>query len=137
MSYKGMKYHNDKNLSMYKEQFFNTHCFQIVLNSEVLLLSHYLTQGHVNSNGLTLEAGFTPDSKYVLSGSQDGTVHVWSTDTGEKVAVLDGGHAGPTHCVQFNPKLMTLATACNSMVCILVYNLSMWSVCECVCECLA
>ena len=52
----------------------------------------------------------------VCTGSQDGTVHVWAGDSGERVAMLDGGHAGPTHCVQFNPKLMTMATACNSMV---------------------
>ena len=30
--------------------------------------------------------------------------------------VLDGGHPGPTQCVQFNPRLMMLASACNSMV---------------------
>ena len=50
------------------------------------------------------------------TGSQDGTVHVWSADTGEKVAVLDGGHPGPTHCTQFNPKFMMMASACSSMV---------------------
>ena len=49
-------------------------------------------------------------------GSQDGAVHVWLADTGEKVAVLDGGHPGPTHCCQFNPKLMMMATACSSTV---------------------
>ena len=49
-------------------------------------------------------------------GSQDGTVHVWLADTGEKVVVLDGGHPGPTHCAQFNPKLMMMATACSSTV---------------------
>ena len=52
----------------------------------------------------------------VFVGSQDGTVHVWSADTGEKITVLDGGHPGPTHCVQFNPKLMMMASACTSMV---------------------
>ena len=52
------------------------------------------------------------------SGSQDGTVHVWLADTGEKVAVLDGGHPGPTHCAQFNPKFMMMASACSSMVCV-------------------
>ena len=51
-----------------------------------------------------------------IVGSQDGTVHVWSSDTGERITVLDGGHPGPTHCVQFNPKLMMMATACTSMV---------------------
>jgi len=43
-------------------------------------------------------------------------VHVWSAETGERVTVLDGGHPGPTSCVQFNPKLMMMATACTSMV---------------------
>ena len=41
---------------------------------------------------------------------------MWSADTGERITVLDGGHPGPTHCVQFNPKLMMMATACTSMV---------------------
>jgi COMPASS component SWD2 len=72
-------------------------------------------QGHVNNNHLALEACFTPDSKYIMSGSQDGTVHVWSSETGQKVTVLDGGHPSPTYNVQFNPKLMMAASACNSI----------------------
>eukprot|EP00731_Ephydatia_muelleri_P034088 Em0047g7a len=75
---------------------------------------HTLT-GHVNNAGLSLEASFTPDSKYVVSGSQDGTIHAWSAEKGHQVIVLDGGHPGPTQCVQFNPRLMMLASACNSM----------------------
>lgn len=71
--------------------------------------------GHLNNSGLTLEASFTPDCKYILSGSQDGTIHVWSADTGERVTILDGGHPSPTHCVQFNPKFTMLASACSSM----------------------
>ena len=70
----------------------------------------------MNNSHLALEAGFTPDSSYVVSGSQDGTVHVWSAETGEKVTVLDGGHPGPTFCTQFNPKLMMMASACSCMV---------------------
>ena len=53
---------------------------------------------------------------FVFPGSQDGTVHVWSADTGERITVLDGGHPGSTHCAQFNPKLMMMASACTSMV---------------------
>ena len=56
------------------------------------------------------------DSPCCVSGSQDGTVHVWSAETGECVTVLDGGHPGPTYCAQFNPKLMMMVTACTSMV---------------------
>ena len=50
-------------------------------------------------------------------GSDDGMVHVWSVDTGEKIAVLEGGHPGSTTCVQFNPHFMTMATACSNVVC--------------------
>lgn len=71
--------------------------------------------GHTNSTGLILECGFTPDSKFIYSGSQDGTVHIWSAETGERVTVLDGGHPGPTYCAQFNPKLMMMATSCTNM----------------------
>lgn len=59
---------------------------------------------------------FSLSLPHMHTGSQDGTVHIWSADTGEKVAVLDGGHPGPTHCTQFNPKLMMMASACSSMV---------------------
>ena len=53
---------------------------------------------------------------FFFKGSQDGTVHIWSADHGHQVNILDGGHPGPTQCVQFNPRLMMLASACNSMV---------------------
>ena len=47
---------------------------------------------------------------------------MWLADSGEKVTVLEGGHPGPTHCVQFNPKLMMMAMACNSMVSVLKFE---------------
>ena len=85
---------------------------------------------------------FTPDSKYIISGinsrdyrwqllvmdmsrhtctshtagSQDGMLHVWSVKTGEPVVTLDGGHPSPTHCVQCNPKYLTLASAWRNLV---------------------
>nr|XP_057910851.1 WD repeat-containing protein 82-like isoform X2 [Doryrhamphus excisus] len=71
--------------------------------------------GYNNSRGLTLEACFTPDSQFVMIGSEDGRVHVWNTDSGMKVAVLDGKHPGPISTIQFNPRYMTFATACTNM----------------------
>lgn len=50
------------------------------------------------------------------AGSEDGRVHVWSTESGMKVAVLDGKHPGPINTLQFNPRYMTFASACTSMV---------------------
>ncbi len=44
------------------------------------------------------EASWTPDSRFVLSGGEDGAVHCWSAEAGTEVAVLRG-HAGPVRCV--------------------------------------
>ena len=52
----------------------------------------------------------------ILTGSTDGKVHCWSTETGMRVVVLNGDHNSPVQCVQFNPKYMMLATACTNMV---------------------
>ena len=41
---------------------------------------------------------------------------MWSTESGMKVAVLDGKHAGPINTLQFNPRYMTFASACTNMV---------------------
>ncbi|XP_065900981.1 WD repeat-containing protein 82-like [Dysidea avara] len=74
--------------------------------------------GHLNNQGIPLEASFTPDSQFVLSGSQDGTVHIWEAESGHKLCVLEGGHPGPTRCVQFNPKYLNMVSTCT--------NLAMW-----------
>ncbi|TMS19686.1 WD repeat-containing protein 82 [Larimichthys crocea] len=72
--------------------------------------------GYNNSKGISLEACFTPDSQFVMIGSEDGRVHVWSTESGMKVAVLDGKHPGPINTLQFNPRYMTFASACTNMI---------------------
>ncbi|KAF5909360.1 WD repeat-containing protein 82, partial [Clarias magur] len=71
--------------------------------------------GYNNSKGVVLEASFTPDSQFVMIGSEDGKIHVWNAESGMKVAVLDGKHTGPVTCLQFNPKFMTFASACSNM----------------------
>uniref|UniRef100_A0A3P8X2K4 Twinfilin n=1 Tax=Cynoglossus semilaevis TaxID=244447 RepID=A0A3P8X2K4_CYNSE len=72
--------------------------------------------GYNNSKGVTLEASFTPDSQFVMIGSEDGKIHVWNAESGMKVALLDGKHTGPITCLQFNPKFMTFASACSNML---------------------
>uniref|UniRef100_A0A8C7J1J4 WD repeat domain 82 n=1 Tax=Oncorhynchus kisutch TaxID=8019 RepID=A0A8C7J1J4_ONCKI len=72
--------------------------------------------GYNNSKAVTLEASFTPDSQFIMIGSEDGKVHVWNAESGMKVAVLDGKHTGPVTCLQFNPKFMTFASACSNML---------------------
>ncbi|XP_065839169.1 WD repeat-containing protein 82-like isoform X2 [Oscarella lobularis] len=71
--------------------------------------------GFLNEKKLKLQASFSPDNQFVFSGSQDGKVYAWSTAYGNRVAVLEGNHPGPTYCVQFNPKAMMLATACTNV----------------------
>ncbi|XP_077582277.1 WD repeat-containing protein 82-like isoform X1 [Stigmatopora nigra] len=94
-------------------------CYKPIENLEGLssiltcLIAHL--KGYNNSKGLKLEACFTPDSQFVMIGSEDGRVHVWSTENKMKVAVLDGKHPGPISALQFNPRYMTFATACSSM----------------------
>ena len=43
-------------------------------------------ENHENIGNLQIEASFTPDSKYIVSGSDDGKLHVWSTQTFNEVA---------------------------------------------------
>jgi len=74
--------------------------------------------GHVNNinnKSIPLEASYSPDSQYVFSGSTDGKVHVWSTESGAKVCSFIADHTGPVQCVQFNPKFMMLASGCTNM----------------------
>ncbi|KAJ8046554.1 WD repeat-containing protein 82 [Holothuria leucospilota] len=72
--------------------------------------------GHQNTKGLLLEASFSPDAQYVLSGSQDGKIHVWNVESGLKVAVLESKHdENPVYCVQYNPKFMMLASSSQHM----------------------
>lgn len=72
------------------------------------------------------EVSWTPDSKYVVSGSLDGRILVWDV---QKLPVRQGavdlkvppmrlrplasleGHPGPSRCVKFNPRLAMLCTA--------------------------
>ena len=43
--------------------------------------------GHLNSKQLPLEASFSPDSQFVISGSSDGRIHIWNSENGQKVSV--------------------------------------------------
>ncbi|XP_071512077.1 WD repeat-containing protein 82-like [Diadema setosum] len=72
--------------------------------------------GHLNGKGAWLEASFSPDAQYVLSGSQNGIIHVWNTENGHKVATLESRHEeNPIYCLQFNPKFLMLASSSQHM----------------------
>ena len=82
------------------------------------------------------EVSWTPDSKFVVGGSQDGKVHVWDcvsllNDSGKANLPSKGadppvlepahtlvGHPGPSRCVKFNPRWAMMATAGAELVCV-------------------
>ncbi|KAL6052932.1 WD repeat-containing protein 82 [Balamuthia mandrillaris] len=72
-------------------------------------------RGHVNNQDSALEGSFTPDAQYVLCGSEDGSVHVWHTETGQPKAVWRG-HVGSVAVTQWNPRFMMAASADNHLV---------------------
>ncbi|KAG8179715.1 hypothetical protein JTE90_006620 [Oedothorax gibbosus] len=69
-----------------------------------------------NNKFIPLETSFSPDSQFVFSGSSDGTVHVWNSETGAQEKILHCGYSSPMHCVQFNPKFMMLVSASTQMI---------------------
>lgn len=76
------------------------------------LLHTYNTGVPQGSRGL--DAIFSPDSNYILSGCADKTVSIWSTRTGQLVHTLTG-HAGVPTTIQWHPRRMLVATACNAL----------------------
>jgi COMPASS component SWD2 len=63
---------------------------------------------------LRIEAAFTPDSKYIISGSENGCIHFWDLE-GNEIVKLEG-HPKPVMNVKFNPKFAMLATACSNII---------------------
>ena len=63
-----------------------------------------LLRGFILLKGIHIEASFTPDSQFVVSGSTDGRLHLWRTDTGQRIGILTGEHPNPVTNVQFNPR---------------------------------
>lgn len=55
------------------------------------------------SPNATIEAAFTPDGQYVVSGSGDGSLYAWSIRTKNKVASWDS-HIGIASCFKWAPR---------------------------------
>jgi WD40 repeat protein len=83
---------------------------------------------YTNEGNHTIEASFTPDSKYVVSGfifweyfnligSEDGTINIWNIEgeTERQVAKLEG-HCKPSTCVKFSPSFVMMASGCKNLI---------------------
>jgi WD40 repeat protein len=80
-----MKFSNDGKhilLSTHENSIFLVDAFT---GEKVVTYSSY-----INDSELALEASFSPDSQFVLSGSEDGSIHVWQTQSGREVSVWHG-----------------------------------------------
>lgn len=71
--------------------------------------------GHRNASGMALEASFSPDSGFIASGSDDGSVLVWDVKDGNTVTARPQCHAMPSACMQWNPVYAMLASACQNV----------------------
>lgn len=75
--------------------------------------------GHLNTKKTCMETSFSPDGKFVMAGSEDGSIYAWNTPPLENnspvIQAKLSGHGAPVTCVQWNPKKLMLASACNSL----------------------
>jgi COMPASS component SWD2 len=68
-----------------------------------------------NENSLTIEVSFTPDSNYIVSGSENGLVHIWDIKTGDEIIRLEG-HIKAVRCVKFSPTHLLMASGCKNVI---------------------
>jgi WD40 repeat protein len=69
-----------------------------------------LLKGH---QGDVTSAAFSPDSKWVVTTSTDGTARVWDAATGRPLHVLYGGRAVTVYAAAFSPDGKWLVTAAD------------------------
>ncbi|KAK9813206.1 hypothetical protein WJX72_010567 [[Myrmecia] bisecta] len=76
-------------------------------------LLHRFSSG-IPDGGTALEATFSADCQYVLSGCEDRCIRAWSTLTGQEVAAWKG-HAGVPTSIKWAPRRMLVASACSAL----------------------
>lgn len=87
--------------------------------------------GDISEGDMAFKAEFTPDSRYVISGSESGKILIWNiekerlasnTDKKNNILVALDAHPQTANYVKFSPKHLVLATACS--------NLLLWTIPE-------
>jgi COMPASS component SWD2 len=115
-----MNWHSLKFSPDGKQMLITTNCEELyVLDAFSGDLKHKLTMGPPVSKPIEhpCEASYSPDSQYILSGAEDGCLHVWSANKGTKVCILKPPRpkSEPVQCVKFNPKYMMIGSASSKM----------------------
>ncbi len=65
-----------------------------------------------------LSVAFSPDGRFLASGSSDPTIKLWEVATGKEVATLTG-HEGSVMAVAFSPTMPLLASGSADLTVIL------------------
>lgn len=68
---------------------------------------------HQNDLHSELDACFTPNADYVLSGSEDSGIYAWRAEDGKLAKVLKG-HSSSVGRVLCSPKYEVIASACTN-----------------------
>ncbi|KAI0557359.1 WD repeat containing protein [Gracilaria domingensis] len=71
--------------------------------------------GHNNARGVPLEASFSPNSAFISSGSDDGSVYVWDLQEEKILLNVPSVHAMASACTIWNPVYALLVTACQNV----------------------
>eukprot|EP00249_Psilotum_nudum_P006786 c20058_g1_i1 orf=75-1067(+) len=101
----GMKFSNDGKMMLLSTT--NNHVYILDAYSGKKLHGFTLEP---NPEGGTLEASFSPDGQFVISGSGDGSLRIWSTISGNEVACWLN-HAGVPAVVKWAPRQLMFASA--------------------------
>lgn len=84
-------------------------------NNNIYVLDAYGGEKHCGfsvepSPSTSIEATFTPDGQYVVSGSGDGTLHAWSINMRNEVACWNS-HIGIPACLKWAPRRVMFVAA--------------------------
>lgn len=72
--------------------------------------------GHRNASGVPLEASFSPDSAYISTGSDDGSIYMWALQSEKLLLEKPAVHAMPSACSVWNPVYSLFASACQNLL---------------------
>lgn len=71
--------------------------------------------GHRNDSGIPLEASFSPNSSFVSTGSDDGSIYIWDLQTEKLLLEKKSAHPSPSTCTIWNPVYAVFASACQNV----------------------